>query len=36
MFEWTWDSIASECMNFIGPAGQVACLLSRAVTDKHV
>ncbi|KAG8789488.1 hypothetical protein FRC20_003833 [Serendipita sp. 405] len=21
MFEWTWDSIASECTNFIGPAG---------------
>ncbi|KAF5376994.1 hypothetical protein D9615_007301 [Tricholomella constricta] len=21
MFEWTWDSIASECANFIGPAG---------------
>ena len=21
MFEWTWDSIASECTDFIGPAG---------------
>ena len=21
MFEWTWDSIASECTNFLGPAG---------------
>ena len=21
MFEWDWDSIASECKNFIGPAG---------------
>jgi hypothetical protein len=21
MFEWSWDSIASECKNFIGPAG---------------
>ncbi|SJL11924.1 related to Alpha-amylase [Armillaria ostoyae] len=21
MFEWSWDSIASECTNFIGPAG---------------
>jgi hypothetical protein len=21
MFEWTWDSIASECSSFIGPAG---------------
>ncbi|KAK0197757.1 glycoside hydrolase family 13 protein, partial [Armillaria mellea] len=21
MFEWNWDSIASECTNFIGPAG---------------
>ena len=21
MFEWTWDSIATECTQFIGPAG---------------
>ena len=21
MFEWSWDSIAAECTNFIGPAG---------------
>ncbi|ESK93505.1 alpha-amylase [Moniliophthora roreri MCA 2997] len=21
MFEWSWDSVASECTNFIGPAG---------------
>ncbi|KDR78015.1 hypothetical protein GALMADRAFT_244986 [Galerina marginata CBS 339.88] len=21
MFQWTWDSIAAECTNFIGPAG---------------
>ena len=21
MFEWTWDSIASECTKFLGPAG---------------
>ena len=21
MFEWDWDSIASECTNFLGPAG---------------
>ena len=21
MFEWTWDSIAAECTEFIGPAG---------------
>ncbi|KAE9396568.1 glycoside hydrolase [Gymnopus androsaceus JB14] len=21
MFEWTWDSIAAECTNFLGPAG---------------
>ncbi|KAI0646216.1 glycoside hydrolase [Trametes meyenii] len=21
MFEWSWDSIATECTNFIGPAG---------------
>ncbi|KAG6865216.1 hypothetical protein C0991_004417 [Blastosporella zonata] len=21
MFEWTWNSIASECTSFIGPAG---------------
>lgn len=21
LFEWSWDSITSECTNFIGPAG---------------
>ncbi|THG95196.1 hypothetical protein EW026_g6419 [Hermanssonia centrifuga] len=21
MFEWTWDSVAEECTNFLGPAG---------------
>lgn len=21
MFEWTWDSVAAECKNFIGPNG---------------
>ena len=21
MFEWPWDSIATECTNFLGPAG---------------
>ncbi|KAK2464550.1 hypothetical protein APHAL10511_003408 [Amanita phalloides] len=21
MFEWSWDSVASECTNFVGPAG---------------
>ena len=21
MFEWTWDSVASECTNFLGPNG---------------
>ena len=21
MFEWNWDSVASECTDFIGPAG---------------
>jgi len=21
MFEWTWDSVANECSNFLGPAG---------------
>lgn len=21
IFEWSWDSIAAECTNFIGPAG---------------
>ncbi|KAG9080252.1 hypothetical protein FRC06_006894, partial [Ceratobasidium sp. 370] len=21
MFQWTWDSIAAECTNFLGPAG---------------
>jgi hypothetical protein len=23
MFEWNWDSLASECQNFLGPAGFV-------------
>jgi hypothetical protein len=21
MFEWTWDSVAAECIDFLGPAG---------------
>ena len=21
MFEWTWDSVAAECTNFLGPTG---------------
>jgi len=21
MFEWTWDSVAAECTNYLGPAG---------------
>jgi len=21
MFQWTWDSVAAECANFLGPAG---------------
>jgi len=21
MFEWTWDSVAAECVDFLGPAG---------------
>ncbi len=21
MFEWTWDSVAEECIHFLGPAG---------------
>lgn len=21
MFEWSWDSVASECANFLGPMG---------------
>ena len=21
MFQWSWDSVAAECTNFIGPAG---------------
>lgn len=21
MFEWTWNSVAAECTNFLGPAG---------------
>lgn len=25
MFEWTWDSIAAECSDFIGPAGKGVC-----------
>jgi hypothetical protein len=23
LFEWTWDSVAAECTNFIGPAGEI-------------
>jgi len=22
LFQWNWDSIANECTNFIGPAGE--------------
>jgi hypothetical protein len=21
MFEWSWDSVAKECVHFLGPAG---------------
>lgn len=35
MFEWTWDSIATECTQYLGPAGTLAkiCRLRR-VTDS--
>ena len=23
LFEWTWDSVAAECTNFIGPKGEL-------------
>ena len=32
MFEWSWDSIAAECTNFIGPAGMSSSICS----DDHV
>ena len=32
MFEWSWDSIAAECTNFIGPAGMFSSICS----DDHV
>ena len=28
LFQWNWDSIANECMNFIGPAGKSATSVS--------
>ncbi|KAA1471760.1 glycoside hydrolase [Dentipellis sp. KUC8613] len=34
MFEWTWDSIAAECTNFIGPAGYAYVQVSPA--QEHV
>lgn len=40
MFEWTWDSIASECTDFIGPAGYgyvqgIAGLIREKIIDWH-
>ncbi|PIL31197.1 hypothetical protein GSI_05895 [Ganoderma sinense ZZ0214-1] len=34
MFEWTWDSVAAECTNFIGPAGYGFVQVSPA--QEHV
>ncbi|KIM89391.1 carbohydrate-binding module family 20 protein [Piloderma croceum F 1598] len=34
MFEWTWDSVASECTNFIGPSGYGYVQVSPA--QEHV
>jgi len=34
MFEWTWDSVAAECINFLGPAGYGFVQLSPA--QEHV
>ena len=40
MFEWTWDSVAAECTNFIGPAaygfvqGSVYPIQSQTDTDR--
>ncbi|EKM53319.1 glycoside hydrolase family 13 protein [Phanerochaete carnosa HHB-10118-sp] len=34
MFEWTWDSVAAECYNFIGPAGYGFVQVSPA--QEHV
>jgi len=34
MFEWTWDSVAAECTNFLGPAGYGFVQLSPA--QEHV
>lgn len=35
MFEWTWDSIASECTNFIGPSGMWPFLLVLPLEVLH-
>ncbi|KAL0954519.1 hypothetical protein HGRIS_003486 [Hohenbuehelia grisea] len=34
MFEWTWDSVAAECKDFIGPAGYGFVQVSPA--SEHV
>ncbi|GJJ13001.1 hypothetical protein Clacol_007250 [Clathrus columnatus] len=34
MFEWSWDSVASECTNFLGPAGYGLVQVSPAA--EHV
>ncbi|KAH9981801.1 glycoside hydrolase [Russula compacta] len=34
MFEWTWDSVASECTDFLGPAGYGFVQVSPA--QEHV
>lgn len=36
MFEWSWDSIASECTNFIGPAGKSRSRYETSQTDGLV
>lgn len=35
MFEWSWDSVASECTNFIGPAGYGFVQGQRAMPPLH-
>ena len=35
MFQWSWDSVAQECTNFLGPAGYgyvQGTLLARAMS----
>jgi hypothetical protein len=39
LFEWSWDSIAQECENFLGPKGfcgvQVQILLNPGAGDQY-